>query len=71
MQEMDILLKEAFGELIEQEYQQRPRNLPKHRFSMRFRIKMYRLLACTSGRGEEQASGRRFFYVGIVSSCSF
>ena len=57
MQEMDILLKEAFGELIEQEYQQRPRNLPKHRFSMRFRIKMYRLLRQVGAKSKRLDGG--------------
>lgn len=57
MQEMDILLKEAFGELVEQEYQQRPRNLPKHRFSMRFRIKMYRLLRQVGAKSKRLDGG--------------
>lgn len=57
MQEMDILLKEAFGELIEQEYQQRPRNLPKHRFSMRFRIKMYRLVRQVGAKSKRLDGG--------------
>ena len=51
------MLKEAFGELVEQEYQQRPRNLPKHRFSMRFRIKMYRLLRQVGAKSKRLDGG--------------
>ncbi len=50
-------MKEAFGELVEQEYQQRPRNLPKHRFSMRFRIKMYRLLRQVGAKSKRLDGG--------------
>ncbi len=57
MQEMDILLKEAFAELVEQEYEQRPRNLPKHRFSLRFQIKMYRLIRQVGAKNKRLDGG--------------
>lgn len=44
MDNMDLLLKEAFEEMVTQEYENRPLDFPEHRFSLKFRIKMYRLI---------------------------
>lgn len=40
MDNMDLLLKEAFEEIVTEEYENRPLDLPEHRFSLKFRIKM-------------------------------
>ena len=42
--DMDKLLKEAFDEIAKEEYVNRPTDFPEHRFSLRFRLKMHRLL---------------------------
>jgi len=44
MDNMDLLLKEAFEEIVTEEYENRPLDLPEHRFSLKFRIKMRRLI---------------------------
>lgn len=44
MQNMDKLLKEVFAEIVEEGYENRPKEVPKHRFSLKFKLKMYRLM---------------------------
>ena len=44
MDNMDLLLKEAFEEMVTQEYENRPLEFPEHRFSLKFRLKMRRLM---------------------------
>ncbi|MEY8516272.1 DUF4367 domain-containing protein [Lachnospiraceae bacterium 29-84] len=39
--DIDKLLEKAFEELAKIEYEQRPTNLPQHKFSLRFHCKMY------------------------------
>jgi len=44
MQNMDKLLKEVFAEIVEEGYENRHKEVPKHRFSLKFKLKMYRLM---------------------------
>lgn len=44
MQNMDKLLKEVFAEIVEERYENRPKEVPKHRFSLKFKMKMYWLM---------------------------
>lgn len=59
MQNMDELLRDTFAELVEEEYRNRPAEFPRHRFSWKFRVKMYRMIHQTGGKkraGDNQAS---------------
>ncbi len=44
MDNMDLLLKDAFEEMVTEEYENRPLDYPKYRFSLKFRIKMHRMI---------------------------
>lgn len=54
MDNMDLLLKEAFEEMVTEEYENRPLEFPEHRFSLRFRIKMRRLMNQIKVKKEER-----------------
>lgn len=41
MDDMERLLKQAFEEIVKEEYQERPKEIPEHRFSLKFHWKMY------------------------------
>lgn len=49
--DIEKLLKEAFDEIAKEDYANRPTDLPEHRFSLRFRLKMHRMM-------KETAKGR-------------
>lgn len=50
--DMEKLLKEAFDEIAKEDYANRPTDLPEHRFSLRFRLKMHRMMKeAARGRG--------------------
>lgn len=40
MQKMEEVLRNVFEELTKEEYENRPRDMLDHRFSLRFKIKM-------------------------------
>ena len=40
MEKMEELLKDAFAELAEEDYENRSKEIPEHRFSLRFKLKM-------------------------------
>ncbi|MCI9080810.1 MAG: DUF4367 domain-containing protein [Lachnospiraceae bacterium] len=44
MDNMDLLLKDAFEEMVTQEYENRFLDYPEHRFSLKFRIKMHHMI---------------------------
>lgn len=56
MDKMDLLLKEAFEVLAKEEYENRPDDIPKHRFSLRFRWNMHRLYR-TLGKIKKHSDG--------------
>lgn len=43
MDKMDMILKQAFDVLAKEEYDNSLKNIPKHRFSLRFRWRMHRM----------------------------
>lgn len=43
MNDMERLLKEAFDEIVKEEYEERPKEFPKHRFSFKFHWKMHHI----------------------------
>lgn len=51
--EMDILLKAAFSQMVEQEYEKRPKEFPKHQFSPQFEHSMEEILR--TGRMADKA----------------
>lgn len=44
MADMDKLLKQAFDEIAKEEFENRPEVIPEHKFSLKFRWKMHRIL---------------------------
>lgn len=44
MDQMDELLKEAFDQIVKEEYDRRPQKRKEHRFSLRFRWNMHRMM---------------------------
>lgn len=44
MQELERLLKEVLAELVKQEYENRPKHIKRHFFSLRFRRRMRRMV---------------------------
>ncbi len=51
--DMEKLLKEAFDEIAKEEYANRPTDLPEHKFSLKFRLKMRRIMKGSATVGEE------------------
>ena len=41
MDDMERLLKQAFEEIVKEEYQERPKEIPDHKFSLKFHWNMY------------------------------
>lgn len=55
MDKMDIALKQAFDVLAKEEYENFSRNIPKHRFSVRFRWRMHRMVAKKKKEAKEDS----------------
>ncbi len=51
--DMEKLLQEAFDEIAKEEYANRPTDLPEHKFSLKFRLKMRRIMKGSATVGEE------------------
>lgn len=54
--DMDKLLRQAFDQIAKEEYENRPVEMPEHRFSLRFRWKMHKLF-WMSGAGKKEGAG--------------
>jgi len=52
MDDMERLLKQAFEEIVKEEYQERPKEIPEHKFSLKFRWKMYWVFRAVRKREE-------------------
>ena len=52
MDDMERLLKQAFEEIVKEEYQERPKEIPEHKFSLKFRWKMYWVFRAVKKREE-------------------
>ena len=55
--EMDKLLRRAFDQIAKEEYENRPVEIPEHRFSLRFHWKMHKLFRM-SGAGKKEGVGK-------------
>lgn len=58
MDMMEGLLKDAFNQMVKEEYDRRPPNLKEHRFSLKFRWKMHRMIQ-DIGRKPQEADNIR------------
>lgn len=59
MNDMDKLLKQALEEMVKEDYESRPKELPEHQFSVKFRRKMkqvFRMLESQEGNGANKSS---------------
>lgn len=55
--DMDKLLRQAFDQIAKEEYENRPVEIPEHRFSLRFHWKMHKLFRM-SGAGKKEGVGK-------------
>lgn len=58
MNDMDKLLKQALEEMVKEDYESRPKELPEHQFSVRFRRKMkqvFRMLESQERNGANKS----------------
>lgn len=54
--DMDRLLRQAFDQIAKEDYENRPVEIPEHKFSLRFRWKMHKLF-WMSGAGKKEGVG--------------
>lgn len=55
--DMDKLLRQAFDQIAKEEYENRPVEIPEHKFSLRFHWKMHKLFRM-SGAGKKEGVGK-------------
>lgn len=55
MDDMDKLLKQALEEIVKEDYENRPQDIPKHRFSAEFRRKMKQAVRMMEAPGKNDA----------------
>ena len=55
--DMDKLLRQAFDQIAKEEYENRPVEIPAHKFSLRFHWKMHKLFRM-SGAGKKEGVGK-------------
>lgn len=55
MNDMDKLLKQALEEIVKEDYENRPQDIPKHRFSAEFRRKMKQAVRMMEAPGKNDA----------------
>lgn len=56
MNDMERLLKEAFDEIVKEEYEKRPKEIPKHHFSLKFHWKMHYVLRSFKSKKKKKNS---------------
>lgn len=62
--EMNKLLKAAFSQMVEQEYEKRPKEFPKHQFSPQFEHSMEELLR--TGKMADKKDDREFSLLALL-----
>lgn len=68
MADMDKLLRQAFDEIAKEEYENRPEVIPEHKFSLKFRWKMHRILRKMKTGKETREDGKGHSLMGLYRS---